>query len=213
MTNRQYEDLYNRLLDKGIAMHMSNKKRIRTGLVILALLPVILITICRLTDSDKVVFLIIWVFCMFAVCIYLISVEYIDDSLQKTLGEVTDREAGLGELIMSSSEIHDRVHERIQERNESINERLKARQAEIRRRYSMRRADGKPSEGEAGSPAGKDEKARSAGSAAETAPAEKSKSLKAAAPTEKTKALKAPGGSEKTKNKKAQAGAESEAEK
>jgi len=113
---RHYEELYNRLLERGKLMHINNKKRIRIGLVLLALLPAILIIIRRLTDSDRVVFLIIWVLCMFAVSVYLIGIEYIDDSLQKTLEDVTQRDADFGELLPDSEELHDRIHERIRER-------------------------------------------------------------------------------------------------
>lgn len=113
---RHYEELYNRLLERGKLMHINNKKRIRIGLVLLALLPAILIIIRRLTDSDRVVFLIIWVLCMFAVSVYLIGIEYIDDSLQKTLEDVTQRDADFGELLPDSEKLHDRIHERIRER-------------------------------------------------------------------------------------------------
>ena len=78
--DRHYEDLYRRLRERGETMHMNNKKRIRIGLIVLALLPAILIFIRWATDSDRVVFLIIWVLCMFAACIYLISIEFIEDA-------------------------------------------------------------------------------------------------------------------------------------
>ena len=95
----RYEELYTQLLERGLDMHINNKKRIKVGLIILVLLPVVLGIIRRLTDSNKIVFLIIWVFCMFALCIYLITIEYIDDSIQKTLEEVTDREAVFDDLF------------------------------------------------------------------------------------------------------------------
>lgn len=121
--DRHYEDLYRRLRERGETMHMNNKKRIRIGLIVLALLPAILILIRWATDSDRVVFLIIWVLCMFAACIYLISIEFIDYQLQKTLEEVTEREADMGRLIIGTEQIgekiverHERIHERRQER-------------------------------------------------------------------------------------------------
>ena len=126
MQDRHYEELYNRLLERGEAMHINNKKRIRVGLIILALLPVILIFIRRATDSDRIVFLIIWVLCMFALCIYLMSIEFIDDRLQKTLEEVTEREADMGGLIIGTEQLGERIverHERIQERRQERRER------------------------------------------------------------------------------------------
>ena len=111
--DRHYEELYNKLLERSEAMHRSNKKRIRIGLILLAVLPFIMIDIRWLTDSDKAIFLIIWVILMFAICIYLISVEFIDNSIQKTLREVTEKEADLGELLPDSEQVHERIQERI----------------------------------------------------------------------------------------------------
>ena len=113
--DRHYVELYERHLERGEAMHANNKKRIRVGLILLGLLPVILIIIRLLTDSDRVVFLIIWVLCMFAVCTYLISIEFIDDSLRKTLEDVTEKEADFGVLIPDSAEVHNRIHEHVAE--------------------------------------------------------------------------------------------------
>ena len=126
MDDRQdsrYEELYEQLLERGLDMHMHNKRRIRNGMILLLLLPVILGVILWVTGSDKIVFLIIWVLCMFAACIYLISIEFIDYQLQKTLEEVTEREADMGSLIIGTEQIgekiverHERIHERRQER-------------------------------------------------------------------------------------------------
>ena len=118
----RYEALYTQLLERGMDLHMSNEKRIRTGLIILLLLPVILGIILKLTGSDKIVFLIIWVICMFVLCIYLISVEYIDDSVKRTLEEVTERETDFDELILDS----EKLEERVAARHDSIMQRIKA---------------------------------------------------------------------------------------
>ena len=123
--DRHYEELYRRLLERGEAMHSHNKRRIRAGLIVLALLPVILMLIRWLTDSDRVVFLIIWVLCMFSVCIYLIGIEFIDDQLQKTLTEVTERDADFDVLFMGTEQFEEKIlerHERIQERRQERRE-------------------------------------------------------------------------------------------
>lgn len=118
----RYEALYTQLLERGMDLHANNKKRIRVGLILLLILPVILGIVLKLTGSDKIVFLIIWVICMFIICIYLISIEYIDDSIRKTLEEVTDSEAGFDELIADSGAIE----ERLAARREQLRVRVKA---------------------------------------------------------------------------------------
>lgn len=116
----RYEELYNRLLDRGMALHENNKKRIRAGLVLLGVFTVLMILIRMITNSDRVVFMILWVVGMFVISIYLISVEYIDDSIRKTLEEVSDREADFGELIPDSEQVRERVQSRIQVKQEEI---------------------------------------------------------------------------------------------
>ena len=113
-----YEQLYSQLLERGEILHESNKKRIRRGLIMLVLLPAILGLILWITGSSKIVFLIIWILCMFALCAYLISVEYLDDSIQKTLEDVTNREAVFDGLLphASAEELQERIKERIAER-------------------------------------------------------------------------------------------------
>ena len=128
MDDRQdsrYEELYEQLLERGLDMHMQNKRRIRNGMILLLLLPVILGVILWVTGSDKIVFLIIWVICMFILSIYLITIEYIDDSVEKTLEEVTEREADFGELFPGTEQLA----ERIVERHEMIRGKIEARRS------------------------------------------------------------------------------------
>ena len=127
----RYEDLYNRLLERGMALHESNKKRIRVGLVLLGLFTVLMILIRLITDSDRVVFMILWVVGMFAISVYLISVEYLDDSIRKTLEDVSDREADFGVLLPDSEQVREKVQTRLQEKHEEIHSHIQERHEEI----------------------------------------------------------------------------------
>lgn len=127
----RYEDLYNRLLDRGMALHESNKKRIRVGLVLLGVFTVLMILIRLITDSDRVVFMILWVVGMFAISVYLISVEYIDDSIRKTLEDVSDREADFGVLLPDSEQVREKVQTRLQEKHEEIHSHIQEKHEEI----------------------------------------------------------------------------------
>ncbi len=124
--NLSYEDLYVRLLERGESLHAGNKKRIRIGLIGLVVFTVLMVFIRWLTESDRVVFLLIWILGMFAISIYLIGIEYLDSTIQETLTEVTEREADLGELILDSEEVRERIHDRIGERIEERRARRKA---------------------------------------------------------------------------------------
>lgn len=62
--------------------HEKKRKRLKGSAIVLVLLPVVLGLIRWVTDSDKVVFLFIWVLCMFVISIYLVSLEYLDEVFQ-----------------------------------------------------------------------------------------------------------------------------------
>ena len=98
-TERQYEQLYSKLLTYAERLHQANKRRIRRGLIWLLLLPLLLGLILIVTGADKIVFLIIWILCMFALCAYLITVEYVDDAIQKAINDVSETEEQFDALL------------------------------------------------------------------------------------------------------------------
>lgn len=89
----KYEALYTELMSRGEQLHESNRRRIRRGLAMLVIIPVVLGFIRWITDSDKVVFLIIWILLMFAHSAYLITIEYLDNAVEKTLKKASEAEA------------------------------------------------------------------------------------------------------------------------
>ena len=117
--SHNYEELYTELLGRGEMLHESNKRRIRRGLVILVILPFILEFIRWITDSDKVVFLIIWILIMFVLSAYLISIEYLDYTVEETLKDVTDIEADFDGLLprpeLRRADLHERISARFAE--------------------------------------------------------------------------------------------------
>lgn len=86
------DKLYAKLLIFAEELHMGNKRRIRNGFISLAVLPVLLIIIRLLTDSSRVVFLLIWILTMFVAASFLIFVAYVDRQLQDTLNELSESE-------------------------------------------------------------------------------------------------------------------------
>lgn len=116
----RYERLYTQLLTSAEQLHQSNKRRIRRGVYELLLLPFVLTLILLITGSSRIGFLLVWVFCMFAMSAYLIIVEYLDHYIQKTLSEVSESELEFDDLIR-----HPDLSERTQlERLERLEARL-----------------------------------------------------------------------------------------
>lgn len=87
-TERDHQELYDRLLEEVGALHRANQRRIRSGLRALLAVTVGLMLLMFLADGNKVFTLMLWILSMFAVAAYLIAVEYMDYELQKKLRDI-----------------------------------------------------------------------------------------------------------------------------
>ena len=105
------DDRYNSLGEYARKLHEKNKKRVKVSGIVLILLPIFLELIRLLTGSDKTVFLIIWILCMFAISAYLVSIEYMDHTIRSRFGGVDENDA------LISSELRNRLR-RKEETNE-----------------------------------------------------------------------------------------------
>ena len=81
---------------------------------------------------------------MFIISIYLISVEYIDDSIRKTLEDVSDREADFGVLLPDSEQVREKVQTRLQEKHEEIQSHIQEKHEEIHAHYKELRREKAP---------------------------------------------------------------------
>lgn len=99
-TEREYQELYDRLLDEVRTLHKNNRRRIRNGMRMLLVVTVGLMLLMFLAQGNKVFTLMLWIFSMFAVAAYLIAVEYADYELQKKLEQITQMEIeSMGALL------------------------------------------------------------------------------------------------------------------
>lgn len=99
-TDREYQELYDRLLDEVRTLHKNNRRRIRNGMRMLLVVTVGLMLLMFLAQGNKVFTLMLWIFSMFAVAAYLIAVEYADYELQKKLEQITQMELeSMGALL------------------------------------------------------------------------------------------------------------------
>ena len=99
-TDREYQELYDRLLDEVRTLHKNNRRRIRNGMRMLLVVTVGLMLLMFLAQGNKVFTLMLWIFSMFAVAAYLIAVEYADYELQKKLEQITQMELeSMGTLL------------------------------------------------------------------------------------------------------------------
>ena len=95
----KYEQMYEMLVEYERKIHEKNQKRIRIGLKCILIIPLFFLILLFWTESNKVVFLILWIVSLFAIAAYLILVEYMDYNLQEKLNEINDEEDGVENLI------------------------------------------------------------------------------------------------------------------
>ena len=97
---RDYQELYDRLLEEVSTLHRNNRRRIRVGMRMLLAVTLGLMLLMFLAEGNKVFTLMLWILSMFAVAAYLIAVEYADYELQKKLEQITQMELeSMGTLL------------------------------------------------------------------------------------------------------------------
>lgn len=95
----KYERMYDMLVDYEQKIHEKNQKRIRIGLKCILIIPLIFLALLFWTESNKVVFLILWIVSLFLLAVYLIAVEYMDYNLQEKLNELKEEDGEVQSLI------------------------------------------------------------------------------------------------------------------
>lgn len=80
--------IFDKMLDYYTQSHRKNKKRIRTGMVCMIVIPLIFLMLMFTMNSSKIVYLVFWIISLFALCTYLIAVEYMDYNLQERMKEL-----------------------------------------------------------------------------------------------------------------------------
>lgn len=94
------DDMKSRLVAYYAAIHEKNRKRIKTGMICMFVIPVVFLILLFTMQSSKIVYLVLWIASLFILCGYLIAVEYSDYSLQEKLEALGVDEHGVdGSLI------------------------------------------------------------------------------------------------------------------
>lgn len=120
---RDYEEIFQKVLDYEQALHEKNRKRIKIGLRCIWIVPLFFLLLLFLTGSNKVIFLILWIVSLFALSIYLIVVEYMDYNLQEKIMELKGEE---GDIEAVTPADFDRAAQIIRKTRKMIGEGLNA---------------------------------------------------------------------------------------
>ena len=92
---------YERIMEYEKQVHEKNQKRIKVGIRLVIIIPLIFLFVMFKLDSSKVVFLVLWIVSLFGISLYLIVVEYMDYQMQEKLRElgVKDKDEDIRGLI------------------------------------------------------------------------------------------------------------------
>lgn len=100
--DKKYQEMYGMFLDYEEKLHAKNQQKIKVGLKVNILLPLVFLIISFLTNGSKLIFLILWIVSLFGIAFYLIYVEFSDYKMQEKLKEfdlVNERESEVRSLI------------------------------------------------------------------------------------------------------------------
>lgn len=95
------EQSFEKIMDYENRIHEQNQQRIKIGIRLVIIIPLIFLTVMFKLDSNKVVFLVLWIASLFGISLYLIVVEYMDYKMQEKLKElgIKDEDADIQGLI------------------------------------------------------------------------------------------------------------------
>jgi ABC-type multidrug transport system fused ATPase/permease subunit len=118
-----YEEMYAKLVAYEQDIHKKNQRRINIGLKCILIIPMIFLILLFWTSSNKVVFLILWIVSLFAIAVYLITIEYMDYNLQEKLKELSDDESKEVDALIGKQmeEVEDNLKNVIQKLDDTFN--------------------------------------------------------------------------------------------
>lgn len=126
--SNQKEVMYDKFIDLQKEVHKKNQKKIRVGLKINLLLPLIFLALSFFSDRSKLAFLVLWIVSLFGISFYLLYVEYMDFKLQdqwKKFGIIDqeDSQALIGdEVVQGINDINNAKKEVVQDLKETKKE-------------------------------------------------------------------------------------------
>lgn len=79
--------------------HAENIQKIKAGVKCIFTVPVIFLILLFLTDSSRIIFLVLWIASLFIIAAYLIHVEYSDYKIQEMVNSLQDDTNDIDSLI------------------------------------------------------------------------------------------------------------------
>ena len=106
---KKFQEMYEKLMDYESSLHEINQKRIKIGLRCIYIIPLIFLALLFITDSSKIIFLVLWIASLFGIAIYLIGVEYVDYKLQEKMNEIGGKNDIEPESLITIEQVSQKV--------------------------------------------------------------------------------------------------------
>jgi hypothetical protein len=106
---KQLLEIYNRMVEYQQELHAKNRKRIKIGIRCIYIVPAFFLLLLFLTNSSKIIFLVLWIVSLFLIAAYLIYVEYADYKIQEQLHAIEGEEGRAPESLIDLSTVEERV--------------------------------------------------------------------------------------------------------
>jgi hypothetical protein len=107
----EYELMYGKFMDYQRGLHEKNAKKIRIGLKVNILLPLVFLIISFMTKSSKLVFLVLWIVSLFGIAFYLLYIEFTDFKVQETMKEFGILEEEEMQMALIGDEVQKGIEE------------------------------------------------------------------------------------------------------
>ena len=107
--DKKFQEMYEKLMDYESSLHEINQKRIKIGLRCIYIIPLIFLVLLFITDSSKIIFLVLWIASLFGIAIYLIGVEYVDYKLQEKMKEIGGKNDIEPESLITIEQVSQKV--------------------------------------------------------------------------------------------------------
>lgn len=112
--------MYEKLSQYQELEHGRNIQKLKIGIWLLWIIPIVFLLLLFITNSNKIIFLVLWIVSLFTIAIYLILVEYRDYSLQHAINDIRGLNEDDFENLIHIEETVEQIREKSSENLENI---------------------------------------------------------------------------------------------
>ncbi len=135
---KKLEIMYEQFMELQQQVHLKNQRKIKVGLKINILLPLVFLIISFISNRSKLVFLVLWIGSLFGIAFYLLYVEYTDFKLQEQLKDIgimeqeAETQALIGDEVIQSLDEMNNVRQEVKAATNEMVKDLREKREELK---------------------------------------------------------------------------------